>query len=55
MAYWIRSAILLTEKDGIHALQDIKLAAKNGFNIKENPEYYWRMTKAYARMIKTLI
>ncbi|XP_053690963.1 SET and MYND domain-containing protein 4 [Sabethes cyaneus] len=47
-ALWTRSEVLIGALDGKRALVDLQMAAKAGFPVKENAEYYGRMAKCYA-------
>lgn len=48
LALWNRSKLLLELGEGDKAIQDLQYALKNKFNVKHQPEYYWRLAKAYS-------
>ncbi|XP_054735142.1 SET and MYND domain-containing protein 4 isoform X1 [Anastrepha obliqua] len=48
LAYRCRAAVLINLGDGQAALNDLKLAASYGLELKENVDYYIKMAKAYA-------
>jgi SET and MYND domain-containing protein 4 len=48
LALWNRSEVLIRSLDGQHALKDLQICAKVGFQAKQNPQYYARMAKCYA-------
>ncbi|XP_062562629.1 SET and MYND domain-containing protein 4 [Armigeres subalbatus] len=49
-AFWTRAEVLIRMLDGVHALRDLQMAAKAGFPVKANGEYYGKMAKCYALM-----
>ncbi|XP_055636198.1 SET and MYND domain-containing protein 4 isoform X2 [Toxorhynchites rutilus septentrionalis] len=49
-ALWTRAEVLIRTLDGKHAMVDLQMAAKAGFPVKENGEYYARMARCYALM-----
>uniref|UniRef100_A0A1B0CYM5 Uncharacterized protein n=1 Tax=Phlebotomus papatasi TaxID=29031 RepID=A0A1B0CYM5_PHLPP len=44
---WKRSEALIGMEEGEKALQDMKYATEMGLQIKQSPEYFWRMAKCY--------
>lgn len=48
LAYWTRAIILLEMGEGELSMIDLKLAVSNGLQIKDNPDYYLKLTTAYT-------
>lgn len=46
---WKRSEALIGLEEGEKALQDMKYATEMGLDVKQSPEYFWRMAKCYIR------
>lgn len=46
---WKRSEALIGMEEGEKALQDMKYATEMGLQVKQSPEYFWRLAKCYIR------
>ncbi|XP_055687794.1 SET and MYND domain-containing protein 4 [Lutzomyia longipalpis] len=46
-ALWKRSEALIWLDEGEKAMQDMKYAIEMGSQVKQSPEYFWRMAKCY--------
>lgn len=44
-----RSEVFFKMNDGFNGLNDLQLAVKHGLPVKNNPEYYAKLAKFYAR------
>lgn len=49
-ALWSRSAVLVALGNGEKGLQDLKYSQEMGLDIKDNPDYFWRMGQCYTCM-----
>uniref|UniRef100_A0A1B0CWH5 MYND-type domain-containing protein n=1 Tax=Lutzomyia longipalpis TaxID=7200 RepID=A0A1B0CWH5_LUTLO len=51
-ALWKRSEALIWLDEGEKAMQDMKYAIEMGSQVKQSPEYFWRMAKCYINTLE---